>query len=99
VLARFLLPYCPVGIYRTKGAIFVKKRMSKWIAVLAVVAAQHVSAGLVITDTVTVGSQQWAQVGLFTDNSWNTINAQCPGGVCLSTGEINGWDLDDWRWA
>jgi hypothetical protein len=76
----------------------VKKTMSKWIAALAVVASQNVWA-TPVTDTVIVDGQEWAQVDLFTNNSWNTINAQCPSGVCGATSTINGWDLDGWTWA
>ncbi len=50
-------------------------------------------------DIVNVGGQEWAQVNLFTNNSWDAINAQCPGGTCLTTSTINGYDLDGWAWA
>ena len=60
----------------------------------------NASAGPIgAADIVTRGGQEWAQVDLFTNNSWATINAQCPSGICSSTAEVNGWDLDEWTWA
>lgn len=50
-------------------------------------------------DIVIVGGQEWAQVDLFTNNSWNTINGQCPAGACSPGSTINGYDLDGWTWA
>ena len=50
-------------------------------------------------DIVTRGGQEWAQVDLFTGFSWNEMNAQCPGGVCTATAQLNSWDLDGWSWA
>ncbi len=76
----------------------MKKNCIKWIAGLMVVVSQTVTAAP-ITDTVIVGSQEWAQVDLFTNVSWNTINTQCPGGVCSLASTINGYDLDGWTWA
>ena len=52
-----------------------------------------------VTDTVIVGAQEWAQVDLFTNVSWNTLNSQCPGGVCTLTSSVNGYDLSGWTWA
>lgn len=56
-----------------------------------------------ITDTVTIGSQEWAQVNLFTNLSWNTINAACPSGVCSSGSTLTSnsitWDMEGWTWA
>ncbi len=48
-------------------------------------------------DIVTVGSKEWAQVSLFTNLSWNTMNAACPAGVC--SGTLNGHDVGGWIWA
>jgi hypothetical protein len=48
-------------------------------------------------DTVTVAGKEWAQVDLFTNLSWNQINAVCPEGVC--TGILNGYDMTGLTWA
>lgn len=69
-----------------------------WIAGFVVAVSQAVAAGP-INDSVIVGSQEWAQVNLFTNVSWNTLNTQCPGGVCSLTSAVNGYDLDGWTWA
>ncbi|HEY9192851.1 MAG TPA: PEP-CTERM sorting domain-containing protein [Methyloversatilis sp.] len=52
-----------------------------------------------ITDTVTVGGAEWAQVNLFHDVSWDEVQAVCPGGVCASGSSLGGWDLTGWTWA
>ena len=44
-------------------------------------------------DTMTGDGTDWAQVDLFTNLSWNEINAYCPGGVC-GTGSLNGNDME-----
>jgi hypothetical protein len=49
------------------------------------------STGIDITDTVTVDGKVWAQVDLFTNLSWNDINAVCPEGACF--GILNGHDM------
>ncbi len=76
----------------------MKNALLKWIAALAVSVSQTVSA-VPITETVIVGNQEWAQVSLFTRVSWNTLNAQCPGGVCSIASTANGHDLAGWTWA
>lgn len=70
----------------------------KWLAGAAIAISQAVSAGP-ITDTVIVGTQEWAQVDLFTNVSWSTLNSQCPGGVCSLSSTVNGYDLNGWTWA
>ena len=77
----------------------MKTKWSKWIAVLAVVVSQKVTATVIVTDVVVVGGQEWAQVDLFTGSSWSTINAQCPSGACSSATEVNGYNLEGWTWA
>jgi hypothetical protein len=69
-----------------------------WIAAFAVAASQSVSAAPIL-DTVIVGNQEWAQADLFTYVSWNTLNTQCPAGVCTLASAINGYDLAGWTWA
>jgi hypothetical protein len=76
----------------------MKNALLKWVAGLAVAVSQVVSAAP-ITDTFIVVSQEWAQVDLFFDNSWNDLNAQCPGGVYSAASALNGYDLDGWTWA
>lgn len=54
-----------------------------------------------ITDTVTgLGDgKEWAQINLFTNLSWDTINTACPAGVCTSGTQLNGYKMDGWTWA
>lgn len=54
---------------------------------------------MAITDTVTVGGTEWAQVNLIHDVSWNEVEAVCTGGVCASGSVLSGWDLTGWTWA
>ena len=52
------------------------------------------------TDTITANGKEWLQVSLFTNLSWNDINAACPvgnGGIC--SGTLNGYDMEGWTWA
>ncbi len=48
-------------------------------------------------DIITVNGNEWLQPALFTNLSWNDINAVCPAGVC--SGELNGYDMTGWTWA
>jgi hypothetical protein len=48
-------------------------------------------------DVIAVDGKQWLQVDLFTNLSWNDINAVCPAGVC--SGVLNGIDVTGWTWA
>ena len=50
-----------------------------------------------ITDTIFVNGKEWAQVDLFTNLSWDDINAVCPAGMC--NGTLNGYDMSGWTWA
>jgi hypothetical protein len=52
-----------------------------------------------ITDTVVVEDREWAQSDLFTNLSWDEINAVCPDGVCIDGGTLNGLLMTDWLWA
>jgi PEP-CTERM motif-containing protein len=74
------------------------RSLIKWLAGAAIAISQSVSAAP-ITDTVIVGTQEWAQVDLFTNVSWATLNSQCPGGVCSLASTVNGYDLNGWTWA
>jgi hypothetical protein len=76
----------------------MKNPLFFWIAGLAAAVSQTVSA-LPITDTVVVGTQEWAQVDLFSGNSWNTISMQCPDGTCTDTSTLSGYELAGWTWA
>lgn len=51
-----------------------------------------------IVDTVNVSGRYWAQVDLFTDLTWDEINAVCPGGAC-NGGTLNGYLMEGWTWA
>lgn len=57
------------------------------------------SQAITITDTVSVDGITWAQTSLFTNLSWDQMNAQCPAGVCGFGSSLNGWDLDGYSWA
>ncbi|CAA0122199.1 Uncharacterised protein [Halioglobus japonicus] len=76
----------------------MKQTACKWVAGWMVAVCQSVSA-VPVTDTVIVGGQEWAQVDLFTNVSWNTVSTQCPGGVCSPSSALNGYDLAGWTWA
>lgn len=76
----------------------MKNIMIKWIAILAVVVSQT-SWAVPITDIVVVDGREWAQVNLFTNNTWNTVNSQCPAGTCSPGSILNGYDLEGWTWA
>jgi len=77
--------------------------MSKLIGSFLILAfagwAGSVSAGPITgADVVTVNGTGWAQVDLFTNLSWNDINAVCPNGVC-GAGTLNSHDMEGWLWA
>lgn len=78
--------------------LIVKNALFKWIAGLTVAVSQAAWA-VPITDTVIVGTQEWAQVSLFSNVSWNAVSTQCPGGVCSASSTLNGYDLSGWNWA
>jgi hypothetical protein len=48
-------------------------------------------------DIITVNGNEWLQPALFTNLSWNDINAVCPEGVCA--GVLNGINMNGWTWA
>jgi hypothetical protein len=48
-------------------------------------------------DTVSVDEKEWLQPDLFTNLSWDDINAVCPEGACAGT--LNGHDMTGWTWA
>jgi hypothetical protein len=50
-----------------------------------------------ILDIVVVDGKEWLQPDLFTNLSWNDINAICPEGACAGT--LNGFDMTGWTWA
>ena len=56
------------------------------------------TSATLITDTVTVGDKEWAQVDLFYNLSWSEIDGVCSGGTCGS-GTLNGYDMTGWTWA
>lgn len=77
------------------------KTISKALATLAIAGWASTAAAVPIEaeNIVRIGEQEWLQVNLFTNTSWDTINAQCPNGTCLTSGSINGYDLGGWTWA
>lgn len=76
----------------------MKKGMISCLAVWAVVVSET-SWAAPITDIVLVDGREWAQVNLFTNNTWNTVNGQCPAGLCSRGSILNGFDLEGWTWA
>jgi len=52
-----------------------------------------------ITDTVTVGAREWAQVSLFNNLSWVEATAQCPAGICGAGSSLNGYEMNGWKFA
>jgi hypothetical protein len=79
----------------------MSKFIGRFLVVLAFGWAGSVSSQVSITgdDKVTVDGTDWAQVDLFTNLSWNDINAVCPAGVCVNSGTLNGYDMTGWAWA
>ena len=55
--------------------------------------------GTTITNTVTHGGMEWAQVNLFSGLSRDQIDSVCSGGPCVEGGVLNGLDMTGWRWA
>jgi len=52
-----------------------------------------------VSPFVEVNGKLWAQPGLFSEISWNDIEAVCPNPTGLCTGDLNGIDLNGWTWA
>lgn len=75
----------------------MRKYLGKAVMALAMAWWAGSVAALPITDTVTVNGSEWAQVNLFSNISWASMNSVCPGGVC--NGELNGYDMTGWIWA
>ncbi len=73
------------------------KRFSRLAIVFAFAGWANSATSLPITDTVLVNGSEWAQADLFTNLSWNQMNAACPAGVC--NGQLNGHDMTGWLWA
>ena len=48
-------------------------------------------------DIVIANGIEWLQPVLFTNLSWNDVNAACPDGDC--SGLLNGYDVTGWSWA
>jgi hypothetical protein len=57
------------------------------------------SSCTLITDTVFVDGNEWAQTDLFRGIPWDEINAVCPEGICADNGILNGYDMTGWTWA
>lgn len=77
------------------------KMKNRTFAVLGIsVWASSVSAiPITSADTVIVDGTEWVQVDLFTNLSWNDINAACPLGVCIAGSELNGYTMTNLIWA
>ena len=52
-----------------------------------------------ITDTIIVDGNEWAQIDLFKDLTWDEINSVCPEGKCRDSGLLNFYDMTGWTWA
>lgn len=70
------------------------------VLVSALVLANSASAALIgADDLVTVGGTDWVQVDLFTNVSWDEMDAVCPAGACIDGGTLNGYDMTGLTWA
>ncbi len=78
-------------------------RFCKSLVILSLAFSLGISAqaAMPITsaDIVTASGKEWAQLDLFTNLSWSQIDAVCPGGVCVSGGILNGFDMTGWTFA
>lgn len=83
-----------------KGDVLMKA-ITRVFALLAFAgwAGNTSAAPITGTDIVTVDGTDWAQTDLFTNLSWNDINAVCPSGVCIDGAELNGQTMTGWMWA
>jgi PEP-CTERM motif len=69
-----------------------------WLVVSAFAGASNtIASPIAFTDSAT--QYQWLQVSLFTNSSWDALNAACPGGRCLAGAEINGIGVGGYMWA
>jgi len=50
-------------------------------------------------DIIKVDGKEWLQPDLFTNLSWNDINAVCSADTGVCSGELNGYDMNGWTWA
>ena len=71
----------------------------KLVGAVALSLFMAASAAVPITAFVTVEGNDWAQPSLFTNKSWDQMNAQCPLGVCTAASTLGGYDLAGWTWA
>jgi hypothetical protein len=93
-VARFLLSLMLEDESAGCGVIRMTKIIGRTLIVLVLGWAGSVAAVPITgADAMTVDGTDWAQVDLFTNLSWNDINAYCPGGVC-DTGRLNGNDME-----
>ena len=89
-------PVCSVSSVGTTGdplaeAIIASNKSYYMMPVFQLAAPQP------ITQTITLQGIEWAQPSLFTNLTWDEIDAVCPGGVC--SGGLNGHLMDGWTFA
>ena len=78
----------------------ISLKINTLLATATTVACLHSGSALAvpITDTIVVDDKEWAQISLFTNLSWNDVNAICPSGICVG-GTLNGYTMTGWTWA
>jgi len=77
----------------------MKLTFLKTVLVATVLMTTGLTRANLITETVTIGDKEWAQVNLFTGVTMNSLAAQCPAGVCSSSSSFSGFALNGWTWA
>ncbi|NND69779.1 MAG: hypothetical protein HKN19_19470 [Halioglobus sp.] len=96
VCANSTIPTCTVSSVGTTGNALAESIIASDKTYYAMPIFQLIAA-VPITDTVTLQGVEWAQPALFTNLTWDEIDAVCPGGVC--NGNLNGFIMDGWTFA
>jgi len=78
----------------------IKKVFYASVLSFGILATGQAQAALTLTssDIITIDGKDWAQPVLFSNLSWNDVNAVCLGGICGPT-LLNGYDVSGWTWA
>jgi hypothetical protein len=96
---------------RCKGGFTLQKGSRQFLSVIIAAllilgsASSPVSAGSIITDTISADGRVWVQPDVFYPQSgvlsWYDVDAMCPAGICSGDWDINGtiYDMNGWMWA